>query len=241
MINSNEPIAQYYDIIYENLRPRNLTESEISLMNFLAAPTSKVLDIGGGTGRHALILDSQKFNVTVIDSSEGMLKEIENKKTQIQIINKDIYKVDLIIKYDLIILMWNSFNEIALTKKDAISLLRKLKRNLKKSGSILINIDNADIINPAKFDFKLSKDVQSTRLESNWTTYKFNSRTNTSISKEEINIFKGEKLIDTRVGYIKQRYWRLSEIKKMSGLVHLRVEIRHINNSGELYIILVAK
>ncbi len=238
MINSNEATSKYYNQLYSALRPKELTESEVSLINFITKPNSKILDVGGGTGRHAKILAQLGFKVTLVDSSHGMLRELNNGNHNIYVINKNIYTFKTKQKYDLIILMWNTFNEIAVTKKDAIRLLKILSKLLKTNGKILINIDDSKKVNPSEFNFKTMQSFNNNSLEGEWKTFKYNKRTNTSISKETISFFKNGILKDTQTSYIKQRYWSLDEINKLAKLNRLDCITKKIDGVEELYLIL---
>jgi hypothetical protein len=141
-------------------------------------------------------------------------------------------------KYDLIILMWNTFNEIAVTKKDAIRLLKILSKLLKTNGKILINIDDSIKVNPSEFNFKTMQSFNNNILEGEWKTFKYNKKTNTSISKETISFFDNGILKDTQTSYIKQRYWSLDEINKLTKLNKLNCITKKIDGVEELYLIL---
>jgi len=134
--------------------------------------------------------------------------------------------------------MWNTFNEIALTKKDAVVLLKKLKNALQNNGTILINIDDSTKVNPSNFLFNIDKATGEVNIKAEWKTYKYNKRTNTSVSKETIQVYKNDTLIDTKTGYIKQRYWRLSEIEALAKQCGLSISLRNIPGINELYILL---
>ncbi len=238
-MNPNDITAEIYDIVSAPLKGSAITDAEISLMNFMAEPGAKVLDIGGGTGRHALPLSQLGFKVTVVDVSQKMLKALKAKITDssIQIITKDILSCDFgQEKFDLIILMWNSFNEIALTKDDAITLLQKSKEVLNPKGRILINIDDATKIDPGHFDFKTSFMQNGLTYNLHWSTTEFDPQTNTSLSKEHIQIQKDENTIQELDTFIKQRYWSLDQIKDLANQAGLKLEELNIKESAELYL-----
>lgn len=246
MKNSNDNTSVFYDNIYKKLKGEDATSLEINLISKYLRFNSRVLDIGGGSGRHAIALANKNFKVDVIDSSKGMLdllkkKVIEkNLKNNIRIYNKDIYRYDTKHKYDLILMFWNTFNEIALTKKDALKLLNKCNKLLNPDGKIIINIDNTNNIDPSKFNFTLNETDKNYNYNLLWKTSRYFKRTNTSISKEEIIVtnLSNQKDTKTYTSYIKQRYWSLNEIKELSITSKLNIYKDNIKNIGELYLVL---
>jgi len=239
-MNPNNITSQYYNFVTSPLKGSEVTDEEIALINRLVPTGSRILDVGAGTGRHALILSNQGFDITAIDSSNAMLNELKSKdaSNKITVVNKDIFKYSSSDKFDLITLFWNSFNEIALTKQSALLLLDNLKQLLNNNGQILINIDDASKINPAKFEFETSKTEGDLSYKMKWSTYKYFSKTNTSISKEEVEIYKGDKLVDSRTTFIKQRYWSLEQVQEMALKCGLKVSRIESRTSNELYLVL---
>lgn len=237
--NPNNITSKYYDLVSLPLKSIEVTDEEISLINRLTEPGSNILDVGAGTGRHSIPLAKLGFNVTALDSSSLMLNEINKNYTNdnLLIVNKSIFNFAPQEKFNLIILLWNSFNEIALTKKDVLSLLKRLKELLVQDGKILINIDNAELVNPTRFDFTTEKTLGEITYKMHWSTYKYLSKTNTSISKEEVEVYRNSKLIDKKLTFIKQRYWRLEEIKNMAKIYNLKLENQSLRTSNELYLI----
>lgn len=239
-MNPNDITSKYYNLVSSPLKGIDVTDEEIGLINRLVPNGSNILDVGAGTGRHSLILSRLGFNVTAIDSSRPMLNElkIRDDKKLINVINKNIYKFNTTDKFDLITLFWNSFNEIALTKNNALLLLKNLKRLLKPNGQILINIDDSSSIDPAAFNFETIKFDGELKYKMKWTTSKYFAKTNTSVSREEVEIYKGDKLLDSRVTFIKQRYWSFSEIELLCEICNLKVEKQSLRTSNELYLVL---
>lgn len=239
-MNPNNITSKYYNLVSSPLKGIDVTDEEIGLINRLVPNGSNILDVGAGTGRHSLILSRLGFNVTAIDSSRSMLNELKIKddKKLINVINKNIYKFNTTDKFDLITLFWNSFNEIALTKNNALLLLKNLKRLLKPNGQILINIDDSNSIDPAAFNFETIKFDGELKYKMKWTTSKYFAKTNTSVSREEVEIYKGDKLLDSRVTFIRQRYWSFSEIELLCEICNLKVEKQSLRTSNELYLVL---
>jgi len=239
-MNPNNITSQYYDLVSSPLKSPEVTDEEISLVNRLAAPGAEILDVGAGTGRHALPLSNQGFNVVAIDSSTEMLKILKENdlNKRIEVIDKSIYRYTPNKKFDLILLFWNSFNEIALSKKDANALLLILKSCLNHSGKIIINIDDASTIDPSNFNFSTNRVEGEYAYKMHWSTFRFLKKTNTSISKEVVEIYKNDKLIDTKTTFIKQRYWNMEQINLLATLNGLKIQKLKLKTSNEFYLIL---
>ncbi len=245
--NPNDSTAQIYDRMTNPLKGQAVTDSEITLINFLAEPGGSILDIGAGTGRHAVILAQLDYKVTAIDSSKKMLAELKEKAKdanvlkKIKIISGNILKTNLLLptsNFELIILMWNSFNEICLTKPDAIKLLKMLKKLLVQNGRIIINIDDANLVDPSNFNFSTEYFQNNKSYKVNWTTRDYDKKTNTSISKEKVSIFENGELLEEKTSLIKQRYWNSLDIKKIAESLGFVFENRKLRTSTEDYIIL---
>lgn len=239
-MNPNNITSQYYDLVSSPLKSSEVTDEEITLINNLVQPGSNILDVGAGTGRHSLTLSKQGFKVVAIDSSTEMLKILkENDSTQkVEVIDKSIYRYTPSRKFDLVIMFWNSFNEIALSKKSAVELLNKLKDCLNLAGKILINIDDSTKIDPSKFDFETNRIEGDLTYKMHWKSVRFLKKSNTSVSKEVVEIYKNDKLIDSKTTFIKQRYWSFKEIDKLVALVGLNIDRLKLKTSNEYYIIL---
>jgi SAM-dependent methyltransferase len=197
----------------------------------------KILDIGAGTGRHAIELAKKGYEVTAIDSSEGMLKEINKAKLNIKTINTDVYSFinNSNEKFDLIILMWNAFNEIALTKASALKLIKGLKSKLNINGQILVNIDKVPLKSPYRPKFMAETTLDNgSKVIINWLNEKYFPKTNTTISKEQL-IIDG---IPLKPALIKQRWWRINEIKELIKPLGLKQKKYQLNCNTELYLVI---
>jgi ubiquinone/menaquinone biosynthesis C-methylase UbiE len=243
-LNPNDKTAEIYDIVSLPQIPAEITDQEIALVNSLFPPPAKILDIACGTGRHVIPLTQQKFQVTGVEKSQGMFKKLkqnlidsglENKTT---VINKDIFQVDFKSKkFNIIILFWNSFNEICLTKKDAKKLIAKFKKILTEDGKVIINIDDSNIADPSKFNFETQYQHKNKIYKLKWKTFKYFKRTNTSISQEIVEVYENDKFEFRTESYIKQRYWSFDELVSLFNRGGFNLNREYLKSSHELYII----
>ncbi len=240
--NPNNTTAKVYDIVYDSSVPKELTEQEIDLIQSLKSPGSRLLDIGCGTGRHLIPLTKMGYLVDGVDSSEGMIEELKVKSEKLVV--GEITVDDALTcylkpqTYDLIYMFWNTFNEIAVTNSDAIKLLKNCVKALAKNGVILINIDNSENVNPENFDFEIEKIKDGVEYTVKWKTKEYFKETNTSISEEIVEIKDESGNVSTLKTKIKQRYWKLSEIKAFASQMKLDLDIMKVKSSDELYLIL---
>src|SRR6187455_1297929 len=78
--NPNDTAADIYDIFTRPLKGEEVTTAEMELISTLIPTNSKILDIGGGTGRHAIPLAQAGHDVTIVDLSIEMLRQLEQKR-----------------------------------------------------------------------------------------------------------------------------------------------------------------
>ena len=152
--------AALLDYYYDNYTEDIITESTISEADEMPLPylfrsynempkleqkalqlcRGKVLDLGSGSGSHALYLQNEKFlNVTAVDISEGATKVAKLRGVK-QALNLNF--TDVKSKFDTIILLMNGVGLCG--KLSRINLfLQHLKGLLNSSGQILL--DSSDI------------------------------------------------------------------------------------------------
>lgn len=239
-MNPNDPTAKFNDIVYSPLKGEEVSNQELSLIKSLKSIPAKILDIACGTGRHLIPLSQRGYDIIGIDSSKRMLDVLIAKFKKAKIIYADIldYKFGNE-KFDLIILMWNAFNEVALTKSDAIKLLKKIRTILAEGGKVLINIDDPKTFDPRKLKFSYDPEYKGKKYCSRWEVIKYFKSTNTTISKEEIQVFgKGEKRLEHAETLIKQRWWDYKQISELAEKNDFRVGLRKVKCNEEFYIIL---
>jgi SAM-dependent methyltransferase len=138
--------ANYYDFLYED---KNYGEEcdfiEEAIKKYSGIKVKNILELGSGTGGHAIPLAKRKYEMTGIDVSEGMLK-IAKQKTEslgltIDLQVCDIRDFEFGRKFDTVICMFAVFNYITETG-DIIKTLQKVKKHLKKGGLFIIDIWN---------------------------------------------------------------------------------------------------
>jgi SAM-dependent methyltransferase len=138
--------ANYYDLLYED---KNYEEEcdfiEEALKKYSGVKVASILELGSGTGGHAIPLAKRKYQITGIDASEGMLNRARQKagllglKMDLQLC--DIRNFEFGRKFDAIICMFAVLNYITQTS-DIVKTLLNVKKHLNKGGLFIIDIWN---------------------------------------------------------------------------------------------------
>ncbi len=103
--------AQYYDLLYSQKDyPREVEYLNTLLTKYAITDVETILDLGCGTGRHAVMLSRKGYHVVGVDCSDAMLAIAEENKLQakdpIEYIKGDICTVRLAKKFDAAISMF---------------------------------------------------------------------------------------------------------------------------------------
>lgn len=222
MNNANDPTAAVYDIAFSQVKDDWLNQAELKLIQSLVSPGAKILDVGCGTGRHLIPLVQAGYQVTGIDVSAAMLAELAKKLPTANVIQGDILTHDFgTERFDLIIFMWNAFNEIALTEAQAEKLLAM--------GRILINSDDPVLKSPRDFGYEQEIKLPEQELKLSWQIKSFDPVTNITVAQETINDLKTE---------ITQRWWSEAQLQELAEKSNLTLKHLPFNENEELYLLI---
>lgn len=236
MHNPNDITAKLYDLVSTPIKGNDITDEEISLISSITLPKSNILDIGVGTGRHLIPLSELGFNVTGIDSSEGMVNTLDSKlkEKSMNIIREDVLTHNFSNqKFDLIILMWNSFNEIALSTEGAQHLFNVFGNLVNIGGKVLINSDDPETTSMDKIDFELNYSKNNKDYRIHWHTIDFDTENNISTSLEEVTV-DGKDELNTE---IKQKWYSQDEYEKLGEMSNFKIERFNLKRNTELYLV----
>lgn len=102
-----------------------------------------VLDLGCGTGSHAIPLANEGFEVTGIDMSAGMLSaaraKAESKKLPIRFQEGDIRQLNLGKTFDAVLMMFAVLG-YQLENKDVLSALKSARKHLNPDGILVLDV-----------------------------------------------------------------------------------------------------
>jgi len=133
--------AQFYDALYqEKDYAAECGFLEQVFARFAASPIHTILELGCGTGSHALPLAQRGYQVTGVDRSEGMLAAAQAKISSVSAHSPvpifqcgDIRTLDLGRSFDAVISMFAVLSYM-ITNDDLAAALRTARRHLQPGG-----------------------------------------------------------------------------------------------------------
>jgi ubiquinone/menaquinone biosynthesis C-methylase UbiE len=136
--------ADFYDSLYED---KNYQEECNFVKHVFETHSEKkvnsILDLGCGTGSHALPFADMGYVVTGVDISENMLdiarKKAANNKKQIEFVQQDIRHLKLPQKYDAAVAMFAVMG-YQTTNQDFEDTLISVHRHLNTGGLFLFDV-----------------------------------------------------------------------------------------------------
>ncbi|MGW1150947.1 class I SAM-dependent methyltransferase [Streptomyces rubiginosohelvolus] len=132
----SDALAGVYDDIYPSTP--DLDDIATYLLT-LAAPGASVLELGVGTGRVALPLAERGFDVTGVESSEGMLARLAEKDPEGRItpVHGDFAGLDLGRSFDVVLAPFNVLC-CAMAVDEQIALMHAMARHVTAGGHVVI-------------------------------------------------------------------------------------------------------
>lgn len=104
---------------------------------------SRVVDLGCGTGGHALVLAQRGYQVTAVDRSEAMLSEARRKARRLRLpvtwVRADIRALNLDEKFDAAIMMFGVLS-YQVEERDVLATLRSARRCLLPDGLLAFDV-----------------------------------------------------------------------------------------------------
>jgi len=150
---SNQVFGQVYADQYDLLYSDKDYEAECDLVEEIfrrygQGPIRTILDLGCGTGNHAIPLACRGYRVTGVDLSADMLLHAKEKAAGIQLpeevarpifIQGDVRNVDLGQKFDAVLMMFAVLG-YQLTNEGVLAALRTVRRHLNSSGLFICDV-----------------------------------------------------------------------------------------------------
>jgi 2-polyprenyl-3-methyl-5-hydroxy-6-metoxy-1,4-benzoquinol methylase len=148
-------MKQWYEELFENYGMKYDREifvrGTIGECDFLEQEinydkTSRILDIGCGTGRHSIELSKRGYNVTGIDLSESQLKRAREKASEqnlpINFEKHDARKLTFLNEFDLVIMLCEGAFSLMETDEMNFQILRNATNALKPKGKLIFTTLN---------------------------------------------------------------------------------------------------
>lgn len=119
-------------------------EIEALIQNMGLKPGDMVLDLGCGTGRHAIELAKRGMKVTGVDCLGECLAKAQAKaryeRVELELVLGDFTELPLTGPWDFVLSAFSSLSYV--TKKEHFQTLLKLRDNIRDGGHLLIDHDN---------------------------------------------------------------------------------------------------
>lgn len=235
---SHTNTVQYYDRLYKDWIGEKQTQGEINLIKQLTPQKGKILDIACGTGRHLVPLYHQGFDVVGIERSLFMIDQLKKKLGAAHVITTEFSDTELEDQdFNTAICMWNAIYEIAQSDEDLEEFFQKLYQFLKDKGILIIATSDSDNFEPQEYDFDYQVKDEDKTIRLNWKLLEFRSETNTTRSREHIEVYQEDKLIDVCETEIIQRHWLQDELVDMAESGGFSVQLRALKASSQKYFI----
>ena len=107
---------------------------------------SLILDLGCGTGRHAIELARRGYTVTGVDLSESMLNRARDKALELQVVvdfeKKDARNLDYMEQFDLVIMLCEGAFPLMETDEMNFRILHNAANSLKPKGKLIFTTLN---------------------------------------------------------------------------------------------------
>jgi len=99
--------ARYYDLLYADKNYAAEADYLCRLLNRFRPASAEVLELGGGTGRHAEELAKRKLSVTCVERSDEMIAAAKKRIPQATLISADARTVRLGRQYDAVLALFH--------------------------------------------------------------------------------------------------------------------------------------
>ena len=150
--------SKYYHILYKN---RNESEATLLLKSiiqtFKPINNDVFLDLGCGSGRHAIYLNQQGFQVDGIDLSENSLKkakEYQNKRLNFYL--EDMRYFTSKNRYSFILNLFTSFGYFE-NQNDNKKIFSNVDLSLQKNGYFILDFFNSTKVISELKDYEIKK------------------------------------------------------------------------------------
>ncbi len=145
----------WYEVLFENYGKRydqeNFVQGTLGECDFIEREIGfnkalKILDIGCGTGRHAIELSRRGYKITGVDLSESQLVRAREKSAQ-QNVRIDFLKFDardlpFVKEYDLVIMLCEGAFPLMETDEMNYEILKNATKALQENGKIIFTTLN---------------------------------------------------------------------------------------------------
>lgn len=136
--------AKYYDLLYSDKNYKNEVIVLIKKIRKEQHNAKSILDLGCGTGNHAIHLSDKSFNVTGIDKSSVNIQIAKQKSKKVNFIVGDITNYKSNIQYDICLSMFSTI--CYLSNIEFKQMLKNIFKLLKPGGIFIFDYWNGNAV-----------------------------------------------------------------------------------------------
>ncbi|MEI7981666.1 MAG: class I SAM-dependent methyltransferase [Bacteroidota bacterium] len=146
---------QWYELLFDNYGKKydneNFTQGTVGECDFLeielkSDKSLKILDIGCGTGRHAIELSKRGYTVTGIDLSETQLirarEKAERNNLKINFVKQDARNLSFNNEFDIAIMLCEGGFPLMETDEMNYEILKSATKSLRENGKFIFTTLN---------------------------------------------------------------------------------------------------
>lgn len=175
-------MKQWYEEVFTNFAntydKEEFTKGTIQEVDFLESEiefdrTKQILDVGCGTGRHAIELAKRGYQVTGIDLSEDQLKKARekagNEGVEVTFLQRDARDFSFDDPFDLVIMICEGAFPLMETDEMNFRILQKAERSVKQGGKFILTTLN--VLFPLHHSVEDFTNTGSTGVQTNQNTF----------------------------------------------------------------------
>lgn len=146
---------QWYESLFENYGKKydneSFTHGTLGECDFIEKEidynkTTKILDVGCGTGRHSIELTKRGYTVTGIDLSQSQLararEKAQNENLDIEFMQEDARELPFDNEFDLAIMLCEGGFPLMETDEMNFEILKGVAKSLKQNGKVIFTTLN---------------------------------------------------------------------------------------------------
>lgn len=133
--------ARYYDILYQDKNYAAESSNIDRIIKSHSSSTKTLLELGCGTGNHAMILADMGYKLTSVDRSQYMLEHAKKKSgsRNIEFVQSDITDLPKFKnKFDSCVSMFHVLNYL-LTRRDLVNVLKRIHSMIDRKGLLIFD------------------------------------------------------------------------------------------------------
>lgn len=201
MDNFYQKFGKYYDQIYDSFYnyKKECDNLEEIFSKHSKEPIKEILDIGCGTGTHAIDLTKRGYTVTGIDISPVMIEEAEKKaekaKLKIDFELQDMRNIALPDKFDAAICLFGGFGYLQ-TTEDLNGFFRGVKECLKGPSFLVFEYWNVKTVKPGFRSWVKAEDEDKGTTIIRLSESEFDEKTSIISLNMDFYVFSGKEVID---------------------------------------------